>query len=241
MGKSAEHFGFLTRQDVPERQDALPNLSRLFDHPCGGSSIACSSAEVTFRAPRLTTMAACALREILQLLLPPNASVSLPPENNWLTHMQHFDIDTPSPPFWLPLFMLPLALTLNGHPLLERVLNGGCPIRTHLVNDEQDAVLVADLAQSRDEAGRRCEEATLAHNGLDDNGGCVGRRALLLQDPLERIDGRVATAARLVRIVRLHIRLNLHAQHGHSIYAPFYLFLSRYCQVTGRGDADSSI
>ena len=89
----------------------------------------------------------------------------------------------------------------------------------HLINDEQDAMLVADFAQRGDEAGRRREEAALAHDGLDDDGGCVGRRALLLQNPLERVDGRVAAAARLVRVVRLHIWLDLRAWHESSVSA----------------------
>lgn len=70
-------------------------------------------------------------------------------------------------------------------------------------------MLVADLAQGRDEAGGRCEETALAHDGLDDDRGRVGRRALLLQNPLERVYRGVAAAPRLVRVVRLNIRLNL--------------------------------
>ena len=70
-------------------------------------------------------------------------------------------------------------------------------------------MLVADLAQGRNEAGGRCEEAALAHDGLDDDRGRVGRRALLLQNPLERVYGGVAAAPRLVRVIRLHVRLNL--------------------------------
>ena len=78
---------------------------------------------------------------------------------------------------------------------------------THLINDEQDAVLIADLAQRRQETGRRDKDTALAHDGLDDDGGRVGGRALLLQDPLQRVDGRIAAAARLVRIaIRWHLR-----------------------------------
>lgn len=74
-------------------------------------------------------------------------------------------------------------------------------------------MLVADLAQGRDEAGGRSEEAALAHDRLDDDGGRVGRRALLLEDPLERVNRGIAAAARLVRIVGRHIGLDLYNGH----------------------------
>ena len=52
-----------------------------------------------------------------------------------------------------------------------------------LVDDHHDAVLVADLAQLRKEAGRRRVEATLALHGLDDH----RRDALRLEIRLEQL------------------------------------------------------
>ena len=104
-------------------------------------------------------------------------------------------------------------------------------------------MLVADLAQRGEETGRRHKHTTLAHDGLNDDCGCVGRRALLLQDPLERVDGRVAAAARLVWIaIRLHLCsveisvsctcVLLCSSEGHCLEVFKVLFESAYKMVT---------
>jgi hypothetical protein len=55
---------------------------------------------------------------------------------------------------------------------------GAAHARLDLVGDEEDAVLVADLAQSLHEGLRRGEVAALSLDRLDDDGGHVGGRDL---------------------------------------------------------------
>ena len=50
---------------------------------------------------------------------------------------------------------------------------GPCEAALHLVADEDDAVLVADLAEPFDELARRGDEAALALDGLEDDRGDV--------------------------------------------------------------------
>lgn len=44
---------------------------------------------------------------------------------------------------------------------------------THLVENEQHAVLVAQRTQRGEEARWRCEEAALSQDGLDDDGSSL--------------------------------------------------------------------
>ena len=57
-------------------------------------------------------------------------------------------------------------------PVLDREHLAGAPEPgLDLVGDEQDPVLAGDLAQARQEPGRRDDVATLAEDGLDDDRG----------------------------------------------------------------------
>ena len=57
-------------------------------------------------------------------------------------------------------------------------LPGSAEAGLHLVGDEQDAVLVADLGEAAEERHRRGEVAALAEHGLDDHRRGLVRRGL---------------------------------------------------------------
>ena len=63
---------------------------------------------------------------------------------------------------------------------------GASEARLHLVDDEDDAVLVADPAQPDEEVARRGEEAGLALDGLDDERGDLLGGDLRRERALER-------------------------------------------------------
>ncbi|EGJ74420.1 putative 4-aminobutyrate transaminase [Streptomyces sp. Tu6071] len=75
------------------------------------------------------------------------------------------------------------ALVLAREPLARTAEAG-----LDLVGDEDDAVLCRELAQRRQEALRRLDEAALAEHGLDDDGGDVVR-ADLLRDLVDGLRG----------------------------------------------------
>ncbi len=65
----------------------------------------------------------------------------------------------------------------------------GSRMGAHLVNDHEDAVLVAQLADGGQVAGRGRQEAALPHDGLDDHRRCLPRR----HGRGVRLTGRAAT------------------------------------------------
>jgi hypothetical protein len=58
-----------------------------------------------------------------------------------------------------------------------------------LVNDEHDAVLVAQRAQLAQELRRRCVKSAFAEHGLNDDGGHARRIQVRLEELLERREG----------------------------------------------------
>lgn len=80
---------------------------------------------------------------------------------------------------------------------------------TNLIQDEQQAVLVAELAQARQERGWWRQEAALAQDGLHDDRGRLAGRRLLLEQPLHGLQRAVAAAARAVRVVWRDVGLHL--------------------------------
>ena len=76
---------------------------------------------------------------------------------------------------------------------IANILPGARKPGLDLVDDEHDAVLVAELAQRLQKLRRRDVEAALAHHRLDDDRGDARRLDVVLEDVLERVE---AVAAR---------------------------------------------
>lgn len=76
------------------------------------------------------------------------------------------------------------AVVLDGEHLARAAEAG-----LHLVGDEQDVVLVADLAHALQVRRHHGDVAALAEDGLDEDGGRVGRRRLAQQQQFELLDG----------------------------------------------------
>ena len=105
----------------------------------------------------------------------------------------------------------------------------------HLVGDQQDAMLVADLAQRRHEVARRLVEAAFALHRLDDDGGHARRVDVGLEQPVERgqrvghrdavqLDGEgrmedVAGHRPEAGLVGLHLAGQCHAHEGAAVEA----------------------
>ena len=69
---------------------------------------------------------------------------------------------------------------------IANILPGAPEAGLDLVDDQQDAVLVADLAQSAQELEGRDVEAALALDRLDDDRGDARRLDVRLEQELER-------------------------------------------------------
>lgn len=67
----------------------------------------------------------------------------------------------------------------------SQVLSSPSEAGLDLVNDEQDAVVVANLPQALEVTLGRGDVTSLAENGLDDEGGGVAGSGLLLEEELE--------------------------------------------------------
>ena len=84
--------------------------------------------------------------------------------------------------------LMPLASVMMSGTTSQCSQANQRPVRPkpghHLVEDEQDAVPVADLADGGEVARRRHEHAVGAGDGLEDHRG-DGLRALVLQDLLQ--------------------------------------------------------
>lgn len=72
-----------------------------------------------------------------------------------------------------------------GRSVHAQVLARAAEPSLDLVDDQEDAVLVADAAQALEVALGRRDVAALAEDGLDDERGRVARRRLLLEEELE--------------------------------------------------------
>ena len=107
-----------------------------------------------------------------------------------------------------PLAMALASVTTSGTMpgLLERPHRAGPAVaRLDLVGDEQDAVLVGQLAQPLQERRRRGREAALALHRLDQERGHRLRRDLRREEVLEEADrrrrrGRLVAAEPAVRV-----------------------------------------
>ena len=84
--------------------------------------------------------------------------------------------------------LMPFASVMMSGTTSQRSHANQRPARSKpgedLVEDEQDAVAVADLADRREIAGRRHEDAVGAGHGLEDDGG-DRLRPFVLQELLE--------------------------------------------------------
>jgi len=75
--------------------------------------------------------------------------------------------------------------------------------RLHLVDDEEDPVLVADAAQAVEELARRGDVAALALHGLDDDGrDLVGRRRGLEEAALDPVEAGAADGLGVAGLAR---------------------------------------
>jgi hypothetical protein len=66
-----------------------------------------------------------------------------------------------------------------------QVLSGPAKASLDLVRNQEHVVLVADAAEAFEVALRSRDVASLAENGLDDDGGSVSRCSLLLEKEFE--------------------------------------------------------
>lgn len=67
----------------------------------------------------------------------------------------------------------------------SQVLSGPSESSLDFVDDEKDAIVIADLAKALEEALGSGDVTSLAENGLDDEGGGVTGSSLLLEKKLE--------------------------------------------------------
>jgi hypothetical protein len=101
------------------------------------------------------------------------------------------------------------ALVLTGeHPA------GPSDARLHLVEDQQDAVPVAEFAQPGQEPGRRHDVTALALDRLDQDGGDLARRNTPLEQHVDVIEHRTPLVlAGKERPIGVRVRHVRHTRH----------------------------
>lgn len=90
-----------------------------------------------------------------------------------------------------------LSTSLAGRQDHLQVLSGPSETSLDLINDEKDAIVIADLAKTLEVSLGSGDVSSLAENGLDDESGGVAGGGLLLEEEVElcrrlmRVSGEV--------------------------------------------------
>lgn len=79
----------------------------------------------------------------------------------------------------------------------------------HLVDDEEEAIAVANLAHALEVARKSGNVASLTENGLDDDAGRVARGSLLLEEELELRLRSVSWVRKVGVAARVGVRAHL--------------------------------
>ena len=108
--------------------------------------------------------------------------------------------------------------------------------RLHLVGDQQDAMLVAELTQTRHEIGGRDHVAALSQDRLDDEGGDVPRRHPRVEHLVDEVED-IIERRRVARPGRISVRIRV----GHVIHARQERLVALPVVALGRGQRERTV